>query len=910
VVVAPVALGREDELTQIGRVLDRGTTDPAYLCITGEAGIGKTTLLDAARRAAFDRSFSVFSCAPSSVESQMSYAGLTDLLAPMADHLDELPEPQRLALEAALLRRTRVGRPPDIHTVGAGTRSLLAFQCARGPVLLAVDDVQWLDEPSLRALTYAIRRCRAPYALVLTLREGHDLPLRGVLGFEQVGEIMRLEGLHLAPLHQFLARSGHVLDLPAIRRIAAVSRGNPLFARELARASTGKGLSLPSDLSAGMRSRLLVLSTPARAALLVASAIAEPRAATLREAGVDHPATDLAEAEAEGIVSWHGDHLIFGHPLWREIAYQAASPQDRRAVHSRLSETTLDVEERARHLALSSPLLEASTVAALEDAATSARLRGAPSYAAELLGLALVRGNAEPALVLQAAHDHFVSGATEQARMLAHRVLELNASRSVRAGALNLLGEITYFSEDFPQAVAYLERAYDEAAGDPLVRAGAAIDLAFASANLGMNRVGLDWASRAEADAALAGDTAVAAEAAGSAAVLAFLCGEGIDHHRLDAALANEDVDRPSPPFRWPSMSAALVLLWGGDLTRARPALAAVRRRYGERGLDSGLSLLLARQAEAALLDGDVVEAASLVAEIDERARIAGGEAESVLALAWRVVLAAYRGDLQRAVGEHRDLLAFTHGTEHLLPGLVAMAALGMCHLSNDEPDAAADLLEPVADLVLALGLGEPVISPFFADSVEALTAMGRADRAVPLVEMLETWGHRSGSIWATGVAARGRAILLLDAGDLDGAEAALRRALDALDVRSHRYERARTQLVRAAVHRRRRQRVQAREVLVAARDQFASLGASGWQAYTDREIKRLGLRTSDTRELTPSERRIATLAASGLTNIAVATRLSISPKTVEAHLTHIYGKLGIHTRAELGQWVVRSPGD
>ena len=340
-------------------------------------------------------------------------------------------------------------------------------------------------------------------------------------------------------------------------------------------------------------------------------------------------------------------------------------------------------------------------------------------------------------------------------------------------------------------------------------------------------------------NAALAGDTAVAAEAAGAAAVLVFLCGDGMDRHRLDAALANEDVERPSPPLRWPSMSAALVHLWAGDLARARPTLAAVRRRYDERGLDMGLSLLLARQSEAALLDGDVVEAASLVAEIDERARIAGVEAESVMALACRVVLAAYRGDLLQAIGEHRDLLALTGGTRHLMPNLAAMAALGMCHLSAGEPDAAADLLEPVADLVLALGVGEPVVSPFFADSVEAMTAVGRADQAVPLVEMLETWGRRSGSIWATGVAARGRAVLLLDSGDLDGAEATLRIALDALVARSHRYERARTQLVQAAVHRRRRHRVQAHETLVVARDQFASFGASGWQAYSDREIMR-----------------------------------------------------------------------
>ena len=257
---------------------------------------------------------------------------------------------------------------------------------------------------------------------------------------------------------------------------------------------------------------------------------------------------DLAEAEAEGIVSWHGDHLVFAHPLWREIAYRAASAQERRAVHSRLSESTLDVEERARHLALSSPLLDPATLAALEDAATSARLRGAPSYAAELLGLALARGVAEPALVLQAGLDHFASGATESARMLADRVL---GARRLEIGARWRLEPVGSGSPISPRTSPKRSPTWSGPTtrrGDPLVRAGAGIDLAFASANLGMNREGLEWPSRAEDDAALAGDTAVAAEAAGAAAVLFFLCGEGIDRRRLDAALANEDVDRPSPP--------------------------------------------------------------------------------------------------------------------------------------------------------------------------------------------------------------------------------------------------------------------------------------------------------------------------------------------------------------------------
>src|SRR5207248_9825289 len=140
-----------------------------------------------------------------------------------------------------------------------------------------------------------------------------------------------------------------------------------------------------------------------------------------------------------------------------------------------------------------------------------------------LLQLGLDRGAAEPALRLQAALDHFASGATERAKELAGRIVDDDSARSVRAGALTLLGEITYLTDDFPQAVSYLEQAYEQADGDPLARAGAAIDLAFALANLGMNREGLDWTALAEENAAVTGEAAVAAEAAGAAAVLIFL---------------------------------------------------------------------------------------------------------------------------------------------------------------------------------------------------------------------------------------------------------------------------------------------------------------------------------------------------------------------------------------------------
>ena len=282
----------------------------------------------------------------------------------------------------------------------------------------------------------------------------------------RIAPTLALEGLALAPLHDLLGRSGQVLRPADAQHLLAVSHGNPLFARELARSLTTDdtvGSPLPSHLSTGMRSRYLGLPEPTRVALLMCSALADPTAATLQRAGVDDAAGVLVDAEAQGIVTWLGDRVGFSHPMWREVIYRAAAPDERRAVHSRLSAAMLDVEERARHLALSSPLLGPATLAALEDAATNARLRGAPSHAAGLLELAVDRGADAPALWLQVALDHFASGANERAKELAERILTQDAPRSVRVGALSLLGQITYLTDDFPQAVSYLEQAYEEA---------------------------------------------------------------------------------------------------------------------------------------------------------------------------------------------------------------------------------------------------------------------------------------------------------------------------------------------------------------------------------------------------------------------------------------------------------------
>jgi DNA-binding CsgD family transcriptional regulator len=904
--MGPPLFGRDGELTALEQVLDDTRSGPAVLSVHGEAGIGKTSLLLAVRERAASRGYLVLSSTPTSAEARWSYSGLTDLLDPLSPLLPALPAAQRVALDAAMLRGPAGTFAPDVRTVGAGTLSLLAHACRRQPVLVAVDDVQWLDEPTLRALTYAVRRCVERFVLVTTVRDGFDDPLVDVLPGATTP--VPLTGLGRADLRSLLEDRLHAsVERSVMQRIESASRGNPLFALEIARAvgpGGERGRAFPSALTASMRRRFEEQPEATRDALLTCSASAAPTAGVLARAGIARAGDVLAPAERAGMVRWHGDRLEFDHPMWREVIYESADPVSVRAVHRRLGLATVDVEERARHAALSGVGLTPSTVAALERAAASARSRGAPSAAAALLALALDGGVDGLDLRLAAAADHFAAGEYAQARALATALVRDAPPGAVRAAARGVLADLAYVEEDFATAVDLLERACEETGLDPAVRCGLEIHLAFACVNVGDPRRGRAWAERAEASARATGSRAVVAEASGAVALLAFLTGDGVDEERLRGAVADEDADRPSPGFRWPTLNDGVLHLWCHDLDRARTSLHVARHRYEDLGFEAGRVLLLARVAEAAMLAGDVREAEAVVAELTERAALEGDGSAVATALAARVVLAAWTGDATGASAANDRLVEASTGVQHLVPRLAAAAALGSLALASSEPERAAAHLEPVTDVLLLFGVAEPVVTWSFPDAVDAFVATRRSERAVPLVEMLEAWAVRSGTPWVRGVGARGRALLLLGDQDLAGAADALRQALSAFESVGSRYELARTHLTVAALHRRRRTRAKARASLDLAEHLFVEVGATAWAARAVLERERLGPPSARTTGLTPGERRVAELAASGLTNAAVAARLDISPKTVEAHLASVYRKLGIQSRAQLGHWL------
>ena len=388
----------------MSRLLDSVGLGPAWLRVWGEAGIGKTTVLQAGIPDARERGYRVLTSSPAEAELRLSYSGLTDLL----DNVDEatfeaLSAPRRRALEAALLRRADADQESDPRAVATGLLSVMIRLSGATPLLLAIDDLQWLDEPSRRVVAFAFRRCRGPVVLLTTERPElprgraeRAVPLRSRSDPSDAGRAPHCQSA--TPRHPPSHRSLICPPDHAEHRRAVV--GEPVLCHRdrpfACRSRTGVP-ALPSTLAQVVNERIGLLARRVREVMLVASAAAQPRVELIGQAcGAADILEVLASAEDSGLVELSGGELRFRHPLWAEGVYNDASGPERRAVHARLSRLVEDVEERARHLALSATAGPAETVSALDAAADRARARGAASAAAELLEMAIGLGLETP----------------------------------------------------------------------------------------------------------------------------------------------------------------------------------------------------------------------------------------------------------------------------------------------------------------------------------------------------------------------------------------------------------------------------------------------------------------------------------------------------------------------------------
>jgi DNA-binding CsgD family transcriptional regulator len=909
-------VGRKAELGRVTSLLDSATDGPAVLAMWGEAGIGKTTVWAAGVEYARKRGFTVLACRPASEEIRLSYAGLADLLAGVqGESFQRLAVPQRRGLDAALLRSSGGEGIPDQRAVAAGFLSVLNGLASEGPVLVAIDDAQWLDEPTRGVLEFGVRRCVGPIAVLVARRADKEPGPSAELCPRDATRQQRLPigPLRVGALHRLISqRTGGPLPRRTLHHIARVSRGNPFFALELARSLRPEvRIADPGDLAAPPDSVLSVvgdrigsLAPSVREALLIASALGAPRIDLVQGALEDLDVVKLLEvAEDAGVVELSMSGAVrFRHPLLAAGVYAGASPSIRRRLHRELSGIVDDPEERARHLALATIGPDPQAVEALDSAAAHARRRGAPISAAELLELAIGLGADEPARLVQAARDHLHAGDHDRARRLLEDAIPELEAGGLRAEAMLLLAVVRFEAAGDPAAKDLLEQALAEAAPGTTPRCSISFELAFQLFNHGDLARSLSYMNEAAVDAEKIADGGLLAEVLAGLVVLRFLSGQGTDETTLSRALELEDPERRSRVPRWPTLIAGLIRAWSFDLEEAHAALTAVRARCVAHGFESELSYVYHSGVSVACALGDIVTAERYVEDLVEQSQILMTDQARGIARTFQAELWAWVGridDARAAGGEALTLLPIEGGDRYL--AAAATAALGMSELSAGRPGEAASVLTPAMEEATVLGIQEPQAMPFTRDLVDALIEAGRLDEAEPVIEQLEANGRRPDRLWSRATGARGRGLLLAARGQSDEALEAFDQALAAFDrLPALRYDRARTLLVLGRLQRRRNERRTARRSLEEAALLFDQVGAAQWARNARAALGRLGLKPGPSGRLTPTEQHVAELAASGLSNKEIAAQRFVSPRTVEAHLGRVYRKLGIRSRTAL----------
>ncbi|MFE5286570.1 AAA family ATPase [Nocardia sp. NPDC056611] len=895
--------GRTEERHRLDEAL-RGarTGESSALVLRGEAGIGKTTLLEYLSGQA--TGCRVVQVTGIESELELPFAALHQLCLPMFDLIPVLPDPQAHALRVVFGHVA--GDAPDKFVVGLAVLGLLSEAAANRPIVCLVDDAQWLDEASVQVLGFVARRLAAESVLmVFAVREpaGEQL-LAGI-------PALAISGLgHDEAVALLTATLPGQLDRRVRDRIVAETHGNPLALLELAQRGTAElmgGFAFPAVGTGNLHDhyvrRIRELPDPTRRLLLLAAA--EPtgdatvvwRAA--RSLGLS-PAS-AAPAEEERLFE-AGEQVRFSHPLIRSAAYAAGTPQERRTVNAALADALdaqAEPERRVWHLAAATTGPDEDVATALHDAAESARARGGVAAAASFL---------QRAATLTADARHRTERTLEAAQ--AH----LDAGRYDTA--LGLVAEAeAYAVDDLQRARADLVRGLTGRAA----RSSGDAPVALVRA-----------ARRLESlDPSLARDTYL--DAWGAALVAGGLAHPDGDLTLVSRAACSARSASSSSPGD--SLGLGLATLVTDGTVAAAPALRAAVTSFLDADVAPDVFLrrgVLVANAALSLWDFEAWDAAS--SHHVALAREAGALAPLANALNAHRVVALWRGDVEHArdlgleeqrVKEVTGTLRASYGDLFLLAyqGNAAQAAPVLAAAAAEATARGEGLGLQITDratALLHLGLGhydlafdaavraaEGNLGPFTAqalpDLVEAAVRGGDTDTAMSALDRLTAYAAVPESDWAAGLLARSRALVSVG----DTAERSYAEAVEHLGRTRLRFELARSRLLFGEWLRRERRRSDARAHLKAAFEEFVAMGADGFAERTRHELLATGekvrKRTSDTlNDLTPQEGQIARMARDGRTNQEIGSELYISARTVEWHLRKVFGKLGISSRREL----------
>jgi len=907
-------IGREREAQAIGALLS-STSQPRALILEGEAGIGKTTVWNAALDMARDRGFRVLCAQASQSESVLAYASLADLLGDLdEDHLATLPAPQRTAIDQVLLRADGSEVATDRQAVGTAFLSALERAAQDTAVLLAIDDLQWVDASSLQAVAFVTRRVRGQIGILATVRNDGESDGSTALQLRTPESLTRIRLNPFDPnaLHEVIRRrAGIAMPRPMITRIHEISGGNPFYGLELARAA-GSGtpraaeLVLPATLSELVESRIAGLEAKVRHVLLAVACVAAPTVEVIAYAADTDAASAvrlLEVAEDRGIIEISGNAVFFTHPLLSHGVYSRASASRRRAMHRRVAEVVAEPELRARHLALSTTSADPETLAALDLAAEIAFTKGAPASAAELLELAIGLGGGTDERRIRSAGFHDAAGDPKRARAILEECVARLDPGPLRAYALTLLASVRLLNDNMFAAVELLDQAYDEAGEDLSLRVTVSVTAVLGLYNAAEAAGALAHAERAVADATRLGDPGLLGQALGMRAIMHFCWGKGVDHAELTRAVELESAAPEIPiPLR-PSMHRAQLLGWSGHFDEAIEELDAIRRACVDRGHESDMMLVSVQMFIAEYWRGNLPAAEAIARDTADRARMLDGEIPRCVELTLRCALAAHAGRVDEARATGREVIeASTRcGMEGLAYGPMGMVA--MIEIVSGNYQAALDIVAPaVFDNPRWPNGPELSGSLYLPEGIEALIHLGRYDEAEPLIEQLEQNGAKVDRPWTLAIAARCRGLLQAERGDVASAAESAQQAMLHHERVDMPFEKARTQVFLGQVQRRQRRRELASNTLREAIVTFDKLGAPLWAARARDELDRAEMGGRGSSVLSPSEQRVAELAGKGMTNREVAAALFISPKTVDANMVRIYRKLGIHSRAELGR--------
>jgi DNA-binding NarL/FixJ family response regulator len=897
--------GRDPERGRIADLLDDARHDRSgSLVIRGESGVGKSALLEDAREQAAD--MLILSASGVESEAALPFAALHQILRPILDHVEDLPEPQATALRGAL--GLGAAESDDRFRVSLAVLSLLAEAAEPRPLLCLVDDAHWLDDASADALVFVARRLEAEGIVMLfAAREGD------VRRFEAPGlPALELGGLEPTPAGMLLDRHARVTLSKALReRLIVETAGNPLALLELSSTLSEEQLSgsevvlAPIPVSARVERAFLArvrrLPEDTQTLLLAAAADDSGDLATVLRAAAELGATveALDAAEQDGLAQVRGTQLELRHPLVRSAVYQGAPLSKRQAAHRALAdalEGEAQSDRRAWHLAAASVEPDPSVVEELEQAAQRARERSA--FAAASL-----------------AFERAAALTTDERRQV----------RQLTAAAEN-----AWLAGRFERAALLLERARPLAT-EPIERA---------EVDRWRGRPADAWQVLVEAATAVAPtDGKRALELLNFASVAAAYAGD------REATIAVADVVRGLSVEETPFVRMLAGLLTGigeyaeGDFASAAPKLRAaleLAQDLDDHAVTSEPPLTLLFAGRAALYLGDDESAYRTHREAAARARASGvlGALTQIFPILTAVEIWAGRWRSASANASEAMRLGREAGQHHLvMQERVLLALLAALRGAEDEcRSLAAEARELASALglgnvaamadwalsVLELGLGQAqealrrardisdalVVVWSALDRIEAAIRAGERDTACQWLASFEPWAESSEAAWARAVALHCRALLAEDESEADRLFQA---ALEAHANAGRPFVRARTEIAYGELLRRHRHRVEAREHLRAALDTFETLGAELWAERARVELRGSGetarRREPSTRgELTSQELQIARFVSEGLSNREVAAQLFLSPRTVEFHLRNVFRKLGITSRTQLAR--------